>query len=128
MIVTTPQDLALYARRAYEMFRKVNIPVLGIAENMSLHTCSECGHQERIFGEGGGERLAHQYGIELLGSLPLDIRIREQTDGGKPTVVAEPKSASAKMYREIARQIAAKLSLQAKDFSAKFPTITIKND
>lgn len=126
VIVTTPQDLALLdARRAYEMFRKVNVPVLGIVENMSIHTCSECGHQERIFGEGGGERLAHQYGIELLGSLPLDMRIREQTDGGKPTVVAEPKSASAKMYREIARKIAEKLSLQTKD---KFPTITIKND
>jgi ATP-binding protein involved in chromosome partitioning len=129
VIVTTPQDLALLdARRAYEMFRKVNIPVLGIVENMGLHICSQCGHAESIFGEGGGERFANEYGAELLGNIPLNMHIREQTDAGIPTVVANPESDIAKIYREIARTIAAKLSLQAKDFSAKFPTIVIKND
>ena len=91
IIVTTPQDLALMdARRAYEMFRKVHVPVLGIIENMSVHVCSQCGHQESIFGVGGGEHLAQKYGIPLLGSLPLDIHIREQTDSGRPTVVGDP--------------------------------------
>ncbi len=129
VIVTTPQDLALLdARRAYEMFRKVRVPVLGVIENMSVHICTQCGHQERIFGEGGGQHLAEQYDVELLGALPLDIRIREETDGGKPTVIAEPNGPNATLYREIARRMAAKLSLQTKDYSSKFPTITIKND
>jgi ATP-binding protein involved in chromosome partitioning len=129
VVVTTPQDLALLdARRAYEMFLKVNVPVLGVIENMSTHICSQCGHAENIFGAGGGERLAGEYGIDLLGALPLDKNIREQTDGGTPTVASNPESKHAKIYREIARQIAAKLSLQAKDYSHKFPSIVVKND
>lgn len=129
VIVTTPQDLALLdARRAYEMFHKVNVPVMGIIENMSIHVCSNCGHKEHIFGEGGGKNLAEQYGLEFLGALPLDIHIREQTDGGKPTVVAAPKSANAKLYRKIAARIIEKLSLQEPGSSSNFPKITIKND
>jgi ATP-binding protein involved in chromosome partitioning len=129
IVVTTPQDLALLdARRAYEMFRKVNIPVLGVVENMSIHRCSECGHAEHIFGEGGGQRLAEQYGIDMLGALPLDRLIREQTDNGIPTVAADPESANAILYREVARRIAAKLALQTKDYSHRFPTIVVKND
>jgi ATP-binding protein involved in chromosome partitioning len=129
IIVTTPQDLALLdARRAYEMFRKVNVPVLGVIENMSIHTCSQCGHQEPIFGTGGGEQIAAQYGIELLGRLPLDIHIREQTDNGKPTVIADPTGSNALLYRAIAQHIMAKLALQGQGGSGKFPTIVIKND
>lgn len=129
VIVTTPQDLALLdARRAYEMFRKVNVPVLGVIENMSIHICSQCGHQESIFGRGGGEQLAKQYAIELLGELPLDKDIREQTDSGKPTVIADPAGANALLYRDIARRIMAKLALQGQSESGKFPTIVIKND
>ena len=129
IIVTTPQDLALLdARRAYEMFRKVHVPVLGIIENMSIHVCSQCGHQEHIFGEGGGQQLAEKYGVELLGSLPLDIKIRQQTDSGNPTVVAEPDSAIAHRYHNIAQQIIEKLSLQSIEPSGKFPSIEIKND
>jgi ATP-binding protein involved in chromosome partitioning len=94
---------------------------------MSTHICTKCGHEEHIFGAGGGESMAKQYNVELLGSLPLDIRIREQADGGKPTVVAEPESRLAQIYGEIARRIAAKLSLQAKDYSQKFPSIVIQN-
>jgi ATP-binding protein involved in chromosome partitioning len=129
VVVSTPQDLALLdARRACEMFRKVNIPVLGLVENMSLHTCSQCGHVEPIFGEGGGERLAAEYDIELLGRLPLDIKIREQADTGIPFVVAYPESESALQYRHIARTVAAKLSLQPRDYSSKFPNIVVKNE
>jgi ATP-binding protein involved in chromosome partitioning len=129
VIVTTPQDLALLdARRAYEMFRKVNIPVLGIIENMSTHICSACGHADKIFGEGGGRHLASEYGIELLGSLPLDREIREQTDAGKPTVATDPNSQNAKIYREVARHVSAKLAEQEKSYSHKFPSIVIKND
>jgi ATP-binding protein involved in chromosome partitioning len=129
VIVTTPQDLALLdARRAIEMFRKVNVPVFGVIENMSLHTCSQCGHQESIFGTGGGARMAEEYGIELLGELPLDIRIREQTDQGKPTVIAAPDSPNALLYRNIAKSIMTKLALQGQHESVKFPTIVIKND
>jgi len=129
VIVTTPQDIALLdARKGLKMFEKVEVPVLGIVENMSIHICSNCGHEEPIFGEGGGQRMADQYNVDLLGQLPLDIRIREETDGGKPTVVAEPDSRIAQIYREIARKTAAKLSLQAKDYAAKFPTIVIQNN
>jgi ATP-binding protein involved in chromosome partitioning len=128
IIVTTPQDIALLdARKGLKMFEKVEVPVLGIVENMSTHICSKCGHEEHIFGAGGGARMAAQYGVPLLGSLPLDIRIREQTDGGRPTVVAEPDSAIAKAYGEIARKAAAKLSLQARNKSIKFPNIVIQN-
>lgn len=129
VIVTTPQDLALIdARRAAEMFRKVNVPILGVIENMSGHTCAHCGHIEQIFGAKGGEKLAETVGIELLGALPLDVQIREQTDGGTPTVVKDPEGKNAKIYRDIARRIAAKLSLQQKDYSHKFPNIVVKNN
>jgi ATP-binding protein involved in chromosome partitioning len=95
---------------------------------MSIHICSECGHEEYIFGEGGGRRMAEQYNVDFLGGLPLDKRIREETDAGKPTVVAEPESRIAKIYREIARRTAAKLSLKTKDYAARFPQIVIQND
>jgi ATP-binding protein involved in chromosome partitioning len=129
VIVTTPQDIALLdARKGLKMFQKVEVPVLGIVENMSTHICSQCGHEEHIFGSGGGRSMADQYGVQLLGSLPLDIHIREETDSGKPTVVAEPESRITEIYREIARKTAAKLSLQAKDYAAKFPRIVIQNN
>ena len=128
IIVTTPQDIALLdARKGLKMFEKVEIPVLGIVENMSIHICSQCGHEEHIFGAGGGQRMAEQYDVPFLGSLPLDIRIREETDGGRPTVVAEPDSRIAGLYREIARRTAARLSLQARNYSHKFPSIVIQN-
>jgi ATP-binding protein involved in chromosome partitioning len=128
VIVTTPQDIALLdARKALKMFEKVDVPVLGIIENMSQHVCSNCGHVEPIFGEGGGELMAKQYGVDLLGALPLDISIREGTDNGRPTVALEPESPSALIYSDIARKIAAKLSLRAKNYSAKFPLIVIEN-
>ncbi len=128
VIVTTPQDIALLdARRGLKMFEKVEVPVLGIVENMSTHICSKCGHEEHIFGEGGGKRMAEQYNVDLLGSVPLDIRIREETDGGRPTVVADPDGRVAQIFREIARRVAAKLSLKKKDFSAAFPNIVIQN-
>ncbi|MDX9740555.1 MAG: iron-sulfur cluster carrier protein ApbC [Gammaproteobacteria bacterium] len=127
VIVTTPQDIALLdARKALKMFEKVRVPVLGVMENMSIHVCSQCGHQEAIFGEGGGERMAADYGVELLGRLPLDRRIRENADGGHPSVIADPEGAIAASYREIARRVAARLSLQAKDYSAKIPNIVIQ--
>ena len=128
IIVTTPQDIALLdARKGLRMFEKVEVPVLGIVENMSIHICSKCGHEEHIFGEGGGKRMAAQYDVPFLGSLPLDIRIREETDNGRPTVVAEPDSRIAGLYRDIARRAAARLSLQAKNYSHKFPSIVIQN-
>ncbi len=129
VIVTTPQDIALLdARKGLKMFEKVSVPVLGIVENMSIHICSKCGHEEHIFGEGGGGRMAKEHGVEFLGALPLDIHIREQADSGKPTVAADPDGRIAQIYREIARRVAAKLSLQSKDFSAKFPNIVIQQD
>ncbi|MGQ9425956.1 iron-sulfur cluster carrier protein ApbC [Gilvimarinus sp. F26214L] len=110
VIVTTPQDIALLdARKGIEMFRKVNVPVLGVVENMAVHVCSQCGHEEHIFGTGGGEEIARKYHTPLLGSLPLDLRIRQQVDSGCPTVVAEPASPVARAYREIARRIGAEL-------------------
>ena len=127
VIVTTPQDIALLdARKGLKMFEKVGVPVLGIVENMALHICSRCGHEEPIFGEGGGERIAEQYGVTLLGSLPLDISIREQADSGRPTVVAEPEGRLATIYREIARRMAAQLSLRPRDFSHRFPSIVVE--
>ncbi|WP_045224058.1 iron-sulfur cluster carrier protein ApbC [Methyloterricola oryzae] len=128
VIVTTPQDIALMdAQKGLKMFEKVSVPVLGIIENMSVHICSNCGHEEHIFGEGGGRKMAQKYGVDLLGSLPLDIKIREQADGGHPTVVAEPEGPAAMRYREIARAMAARLALRAKDYSARFPKISIVN-
>ncbi|MBK5965107.1 Fe-S-binding ATPase [Thiocystis minor] len=129
IIVTTPQDIALLdARKGLKMFQKVEVPVLGIVENMSIHICSKCGHEEPIFGSGGGQSMSDQYGVDLLGSLPLELHIREETDSGKPTVVAQPESRATEIYREIARKTAAKLSLQAKDYAAKFPRIVIQNN
>ncbi|MEJ2760640.1 MAG: iron-sulfur cluster carrier protein ApbC [Gammaproteobacteria bacterium] len=128
IIVTTPQDIALLdARKALKMFEKVEVPVLGIVENMSTHICSQCGHEEHIFGSGGGEQMARQYGVDLLGSLPLDITIREGVDNGKPTVALDPDSAVSASYREIARRAAAKLSLRTRDYSGKFPKIVVEN-
>jgi ATP-binding protein involved in chromosome partitioning len=128
VIVTTPQDIALIdARKGLKMFEKVGIPILGIVENMSLHICSNCGHEERIFGTGGGEKMCQDYDVEFLGSLPLDIRIREETDSGNPTVAAEPDSRIAMIYRDIARRVAIRVAEQAQDFSARFPSIVIQN-
>ena len=128
IIVTTPQDIALLdARKGLKMFEKVGIPILGIVENMSTHICSNCGHEEHIFGAGGGEAVCKDYKVDLLGSLPLDIKIREQSDGGKPTVISEPNSQIAQVYKEIARKTASKLSQLALDHSSKFPNIVIQN-
>jgi len=128
VIVTTPQDIALIdARKGLKMFEKVGIPILGVVENMSLHICSKCGHEERIFGTGGGERLGKDYDVELLGALPLDIAIREQADSGKPTMVADPDGRIAGIYRQIARRVAVKIADKAQDHSAAFPKIVIQN-
>jgi ATP-binding protein involved in chromosome partitioning len=128
IIITTPQDIALLdARKGLKMFEKVEVPVLGVVENMSIHICSGCGYEEPIFGEGGGKRMAEESGVEVLGVLPLDIRIREQADSGNPTVVAMPDSRIADIYREIARKATAKLAAQTKDYSAKFPKIVIQS-
>jgi len=128
VVVTTPQDIALIdAQRGLGMFEKVNVPVLGIIENMSMHICSNCGHEEAIFGEGGGAAMAEKNDMELLGSLPLDKQIREFADSGRPTVVAIPDSRPAEIYREIARKMSAKLALKSKDFSSKFPKIVVQD-
>jgi len=128
IIVTTPQDIALLdARKGLKMFEKVGIPILGIVENMSTHICSNCGHEEPIFGAGGGEAMCQDYNVDLLGSLPLDITIREQADTGKPTVVAEPDSDIANIYKAIARQAAIKIANASLDHSSKFPNIVIQN-
>jgi len=128
IIVTTPQDIALLdARKGLKMFEKVGIPILGIVENMSTHICSNCGHEEPIFGAGGGVLMSKDYNVDLLGSLPLDIKIREQTDGGKPTVIAEPDSKIASIYKEIARKAAIKIANASLDHSSKFPNIVIQN-
>ena len=128
IIVTTPQDIALIdAQRGLGMFAKVNVPVLGIVENMSMHICSKCGHAEAIFGEGGGAAMSEKNKVDFLGSLPLDINIRKYADSGKPTVVAEPDGRAAQIYKEIARKTAAKLALKAKDFSTRFPNIVVQN-
>jgi ATP-binding protein involved in chromosome partitioning len=128
VIVTTPQDIALLdARKGLKMFEKVEVRVLGVVENMSVHVCSNCGHVEHVFGSGGGARMAEQYGVQLLGELPLDIRIREDADGGAPTVVAEPDSARARAYFDMARRTAARLSTLNRDYSRAFPKITIES-
>jgi ATP-binding protein involved in chromosome partitioning len=128
VIVTTPQDIALLdARKGLKMFEKVNVPILGVVENMSTHVCSNCGHEEHIFGAGGGEKLAHDNGVTVLGSLPLDIHIREQADSGNPTVVSAPDSPTAQTYREIARKVAVRIAEKAQNFSAAFPKIVIQN-
>ena len=128
VIVTTPQDIALIdARKGLKMFEKVNIPILGIVENMSTHICSKCGHEEHIFGHGGGEKMGADYGVDLLGSLPLTLAIRQLADGGKPTVVGAPESREAEIYRAIARRVAIKVAEKAKDMTAKFPNIVVQN-
>jgi ATP-binding protein involved in chromosome partitioning len=129
VIVTTPQDIALLdARKGLKMFEKVDIPILGIVENMSVHICSNCGHAEPIFGQGGGEKMCRDYDVDFLGALPLTMSIREQTDSGKPTVVADPDGQVAGIYKAIARKVAIKVAEKAKDMSSKFPSIVIKND
>jgi ATP-binding protein involved in chromosome partitioning len=128
VIVTTPQDVALAdARKGLEMFQKVHVPVLGVVENMSLHICSRCGHEEHIFGERGGRNLSEEYGVPLLGSLPLDRRIREETDEGKPTVAADPTSPIARAFTEAALRAAGELAARAKDYSRLFPNITVED-
>ena len=128
VIVTTPQDIALLdARKGLKMFEKVGIPILGIVENMSIHICSNCGHEEHIFGSGGAARMATDYAVEQLGSLPLAMSIREQTDAGRPTVVAEPDGRVAEIYRGIARRVAVKIADTAKDMTSKFPNIVVQN-
>jgi len=128
VIVTTPQDIALMdARKGLKMFEKVDIKILGIVENMSTHICSKCGHEEHIFGAGGGEKMCADYNVEVLGSLPLDIRIREQADSGKPTVVADPDGKIAREYKQIARRVAVKIAEMAQDHSAVFPKIVVQN-
>ncbi|MFD2368310.1 iron-sulfur cluster carrier protein ApbC [Pseudoduganella sp. GCM10020061] len=129
VIVTTPQDIALLdARKGLKMFEKVGIPILGVVENMSTHICSNCGHTEAIFGEGGGEKMTKDFNVDFLGRLPLTLAIREQTDSGRPTVVADPDGAVAQVYKEIARKVAIKIAEKAKDMSSKFPNIVVKND
>ena len=129
VIVTTPQDIALLdARKALKMFEKVEIPVLGIVENMSTHICSNCGHEEHIFGEGGGKRMSAEYSVEHLGDIPLDGRIRSDADGGRPTVVADPDGSLAQAYRTIARNASGILSVRKRDYSEVFPSIVIQND
>jgi ATP-binding protein involved in chromosome partitioning len=129
VIVTTPQDISLLdARKALKMFEKVKVPVLGVIENMSTHICSQCGHEEHIFGAGGGKAMAEQYNVNMLGHLPLDITIRENADNGEPTVVKDPDGEISQTYRTIARRVAAQLAKQSKDYSSVFPNIVIKND
>jgi ATP-binding protein involved in chromosome partitioning len=128
VIVTTPQDIALIdARKGLKMFEKVGVPILGVVENMSLHICSKCGNEEPIFGVGGGQKMCDDYGAEFLGGLPLDMRIREETDAGKPTVVAAPESRISEIYCTIARRVAVKVGDLSVDHSAKFPSIVIQN-
>ncbi len=128
VVVTTPQDIALIdARKGLKMFEKVGIPILGIVENMSIHICSKCGHEEHIFGHGGGEQMCKDYDVEFLGALPLELAIREMADTGKPTVVGAPDSRPAEIYRAIARRVAVKIADKAKDLTAKFPNIVVQN-
>ncbi len=129
VIVTTPQDIALLdAKKGIKMFEKVGVPILGIVENMAVHMCTNCGHAEHIFGEGGGKRMAADYQMDYLGALPLDMQIRLQADSGTPTVVADPDGEVAQIYKQVARSVAVKIAQQAKDFSSRFPTITVSQD
>jgi ATP-binding protein involved in chromosome partitioning len=126
VIVTTPQDIALIdAKKGVNMFEKVGVPILGVVENMAMHVCTRCGHVEHIFGAEGGKRMAAQYGVAYLGALPLALSIREQTDSGRPTVIAEPDGEPARIYKAVARQVAVVVAAKAKDFSSKFPNIQI---
>lgn len=128
LIVTTPQDLALLdAKKALKMFEKVDVPVLGIVENMATHICTNCGHEEAIFGAGGGAKMAGEYGLTLLGQLPLAMRIRAAADSGAPTVVSDADSELAERYRMIARKTAARLGQSARNKAIAFPKIVIQN-
>ena len=128
VIVTTPQDIALIdARKGLKMFEKVGVPIVGIVENMSIHLCSNCGHAEHIFGAGGAQKMCSDYKVPFLGGLPLDIRIREQADSGRPTVVADPDGKVALIYRDIARKVAISVAEKAADFSTRFPSIVVQN-
>jgi len=129
VIVTTPQDIALLdARKGITMFQKVGVPILGIVENMAVYCCPQCGHTEHIFGADGGKRMAQELGVAYLGALPLNRKIREQADTGRPTVVADPEGEIAKIYAAVARQVAIAVAARAKDYSSKFPTITISRE
>ena len=129
VIVTTPQDIALLdAKKGIKMFEKVGVPILGIVENMAVHICSQCGHSEHIFGEDGGKKMAAEYKMDYLGALPLDMQIRLQADNGRPTVVADPDGDVARLYKSVARKVAITVAAKSKDFSAKFPTITISKN
>ena len=129
VIVTTPQDIALLdAKKGIKMFEKVGVPILGIVENMAVHICSQCGHSEHIFGEDGGKKMAAEYKMDYLGALPLDMQIRLQADNGRPTVVADPDGEVAQLYKSVARKVAITVAAKSKDFSAKFPTITISKN
>jgi ATP-binding protein involved in chromosome partitioning len=129
VIVTTPQDIALLdAKKGIKMFEKVGVPILGIVENMAVHICSQCGHAEHIFGEGGGKKMATDYNMDYLGALPLDMQIRLQADNGRPTVVADPDGDVAAIYKAVARKVAITVAAKAKDFSSRFPTITVSKN
>ena len=128
VIVTTPQDIALLdAKKAYKMFEKVDVPIFGIVENMSTYICSQCGHEEAIFGAHGAQKMAADHQLEVLGEIPLEMAIRELADSGTPTVVAQAESTTAQKYKTIALKIAAKLSVKKKDFASKFPNIVVEN-
>ena len=128
VIVTTPQDIALLdARKGLKMFEKVGVPIIGIIENMSTYVCTKCGHEEHVFGTGGGEKMCQEYQVDFLGSLPLNLSIREQADAGRPTVVAEPDGAISAIYKGIARQVAIRVATLSKDMSSKFPNIVVQN-
>ena len=129
VIVTTPQDIALLdAKKGIKMFEKVGVPILGIVENMAVHVCEKCGHVEHIFGQDGGKKMAAEYGIDYLGALPLNLSIRVQADGGNPTVASDPEGEIAALYKSVARLVAVKIAQRAKDFSSKFPTISISKN
>ena len=129
VVVTTPQDIALLdAKKGIKMFEKVGVPILGIVENMAVHVCSNCGHVEHIFGEDGGKKMASDYGMDYLGALPLTLQIRVQADSGKPTVVSDPDSEVAGLYKAVARKVAVSIAAKNKDFSSKFPSITISKN
>ncbi|MCV2349010.1 iron-sulfur cluster carrier protein ApbC [Paucibacter sp. Y2R2-4] len=126
VIVTTPQDIALIdAKKGLKMFEKVGVPILGLVENMAVHICTNCGHAEHIFGADGGRKMAEAYGVDYLGALPLAMSIRVQADAGQPTVVADPDGEVAALYKALARQVAVKIAAQSKDYSSKFPNISI---
>lgn len=128
VIVTTPQDIALIdAKKAYKMFEKVEVPIFGVIENMSTHICSQCGHEEAIFGADGAAKLAEEYGLDVLGQIPLSLNVREQADSGRPTAFADPESELAKRFMDIALSVAGKLSVKKKNFSAAFPNIVVEN-